>query len=303
MQTCSRTNTGALDNNKQTDYTVVDVKFEAGESTQSSHDLINEFIGDSDTGDTGPENRRKRKYPQKLSMEEHDQQHDDDEEEVEYDLGQVVKVEYGGEDDHGDIADDHDEAHESEESMMAAWRRDNQQINCKQRDDCPVCGDKANGLHYGIYSCEGCKNFFKRSVVIVQTKPYVCPNQNNCDVRIVYDTTGIKRKGARCQSCRYTACLDAGMSHSGKSEFINIFSTTFLKIFLPGFPRSRGGRHSNGHVKYRQDQSSGSPGFKIAKVERVSKDESVSVEENEMDTSLDNSTGSDVWDNLNEQLR
>ena len=81
MQTCSRTNTGALDNNKQTDYTVVDVKFEAGESTQSSHDLINEFIGDSDTGDTCPENRRKRKYPQKLSMEEHDQQHDDDEEE------------------------------------------------------------------------------------------------------------------------------------------------------------------------------------------------------------------------------
>ena len=75
------------------------------------------------------------------------------------------------------------------------------------------------------------------------------------------------------------------------------------KIFLPGFPRSRGGRHSNGHVKYRQDQSSGSPGFKIAKVERVSKDESISIEENEMDTSLDNSTGSDVWDNLNEQLR
>ena len=197
MQTCSRTNTGALDNNKQTDYTVVDVKFEAGESTQSSHDLINEFIGDSDTGDTGPENRRKRKYPQKLSMEEHDQQHD--------------------------------EAHESEESMMAAWRRDNQQINCKQRDDCPVCGDKANGLHYGIYSCEGCKNFFKRSVVIVQTKPYVCPNQNNCDVRIVYDTTGIKRKGARCQSCRYTACLDAGMSHSGKSEFIKKYFQQLFK--------------------------------------------------------------------------
>ena len=229
MQTCSRTNTGALDNNKQTDYTVVDVKFEAGESTQSSHDLINEFIGDSDTGDTCPENRRKRKYPQKLSMEEHDQQHDDDEEEVEYDLGQVLKVEYGGEDDHGDIADDHDEAHESEESMMAAWRRDNQQINCKQRDDCPVCGDKANGLHYGIYSCEGCKNFFKRSVVIVQTKPYVCPNQNNCDVRIVYDTTGIKRKGARCQSCRYTACLDAGMSHSGKSEFIKKYFQQLFK--------------------------------------------------------------------------
>ena len=27
-----------------------------------------------------------------------------------------------------------------------------------------------------------CKNFFKRSVVVVQTKPYVCANQQSCDV-------------------------------------------------------------------------------------------------------------------------
>ena len=60
-----------------------------------------------------------------------------------------------------------------------------------------------------------CKNFFKRSVVIVQNKPYVCSNHNRCDGRIVDDKSGIKRKGARCQACRYTACLDAGMSHPG----------------------------------------------------------------------------------------
>lgn len=64
------------------------------------------------------------------------------------------------------------------------------------------------------YLCR-CKNFFKRSVVVVQKKPYVCPNQRNCDVRIVYDKSGLKRKGARCQYCRYTACLDQGMSHPG----------------------------------------------------------------------------------------
>ena len=63
-----------------------------------------------------------------------------------------------------------------------------------------------------------CKNFFKRSVVIVQNKPYVCSNHNSCDVRIVYDKSGIKRKGARCQACRYTACLDAGMSHPGSDK-------------------------------------------------------------------------------------
>jgi len=98
--------------------------------------------------------------------------------------------------------------------------------NSIPRDDCPICGDKANGLHYGVYTCEGCKNFFKRSVVLTQKKPYICNNLNKCDVRIVIDMSGIKRKGARCQACRYAACLDAGMFHSG-------------------YPRSRGGRQSH----------------------------------------------------------
>jgi len=99
-------------------------------------------------------------------------------------------------------------------------------VNSTPRDDCPICGDKANGLHYGVYTCEGCKNFFKRSVVLTQKKPYICNNLNKCDVRIVIDMSGIKRKGARCQACRYAACLDAGMFHSG-------------------YPRSRGGRQSH----------------------------------------------------------
>uniref|UniRef100_Q62986-3 Isoform 3 of Estrogen receptor beta n=1 Tax=Rattus norvegicus TaxID=10116 RepID=Q62986-3 len=29
---------------------------------------------------------------------------------------------------------------------------------------CPVCSDYASGYHYGVWSCEGCKAFFKRSI-------------------------------------------------------------------------------------------------------------------------------------------
>ena len=42
---------------------------------------------------------------------------------------------------------------------------------------------------------------------------------------------------------------------------------------------------------------------KMMKLDRSAKEGSVSFEEMDLDSSLDNSTNSEIWDNLSEQLR
>lgn len=66
---------------------------------------------------------------------------------------------------------------------------------------CAICGDRASGKHYGVYSCEGCKGFFKRTVRKDLT--YACRDERNCIID--------KRQRNRCQYCRYMKCLAMGM--------------------------------------------------------------------------------------------
>lgn len=66
---------------------------------------------------------------------------------------------------------------------------------------CPICGDKISGFHYGIFSCESCKGFFKRTVQ--NRKNYVCLRGASCPVTIA------TRK--KCPACRFEKCLQKGM--------------------------------------------------------------------------------------------
>lgn len=134
-------------------------------------------------------------------------------------------------------------------SVMTKERARNQAINSMPRSTCPICGDKANGLHYGIYTCEACKNFFKRSVAIDTSKVYICKFNNSCNVNIT-EVDGIKLKGPRCQSCRYQACLDAGMYHSG-------------------IQRTRGGRHGYSPVKQRSNSVEKYPTIQLPNISAV----------------------------------
>eukprot|EP00918_Siedleckia_nematoides_P004101 GHVU01009202.1.p1 GENE.GHVU01009202.1~~GHVU01009202.1.p1 ORF type:complete len:551 (-),score=58.13 GHVU01009202.1:3015-4583(-) len=73
---------------------------------------------------------------------------------------------------------------------------------------CAICGDKASGKHYGVYSCEGCKGFFKRTVRKDLT--YACRDDRNCMID--------KRQRNRCQYCRYMKCLSMGMKREAVQE-------------------------------------------------------------------------------------
>lgn len=71
---------------------------------------------------------------------------------------------------------------------------------------CSVCGDKASGFHYNVLSCEGCKGFFRRS--IIKGAQYVCKNGGRCEMDMY-----MRRK---CQECRLRKCQEAGMREQCK---------------------------------------------------------------------------------------
>lgn len=67
---------------------------------------------------------------------------------------------------------------------------------------CPICGDEISGFHYGTFSCESCKGFFKRTVQ--NKKAFACHSSDGeCNI------TSFNRK--RCPACRFTKCIKAGM--------------------------------------------------------------------------------------------
>lgn len=67
---------------------------------------------------------------------------------------------------------------------------------------CKVCGDIANGIHFGVNTCEGCKKFFRRG--LVENQSYICKGEKECGIN--------PRNRNNCRYCRYQKCLTVGMS-------------------------------------------------------------------------------------------
>ncbi|KAI1698380.1 zinc finger, c4 type (two domains) domain-containing protein [Ditylenchus destructor] len=67
--------------------------------------------------------------------------------------------------------------------------------------NCLVCGQHTNSCHYDVPSCNGCRTFFRRS--LLASKTYECKLNGMCS-----RMHGINR----CRACRFDRCVLAGMN-------------------------------------------------------------------------------------------
>ena len=93
----------------------------------------------------------------------------------------------------------------SKEATEAGKKLEVNEKNAGEGDMCVVCNDKATGYHYGVFTCEGCKGFFKRTVQ--KQLEYSCRGDGNCEVN--------QFSRNRCQHCRFQKCVEQGMLKEG----------------------------------------------------------------------------------------
>ncbi|CCW45962.1 Nuclear receptor [Caenorhabditis elegans] len=71
-------------------------------------------------------------------------------------------------------------------------------------EKCEVCGNPAVGYHYDVATCNGCKAFFRRTVIT--GRRVICRRRKNCLVEMEPKNRRI------CPGCRFSKCEEVGMN-------------------------------------------------------------------------------------------
>uniref|UniRef100_A0A8R1HVZ4 Nuclear receptor domain-containing protein n=1 Tax=Caenorhabditis japonica TaxID=281687 RepID=A0A8R1HVZ4_CAEJA len=77
-------------------------------------------------------------------------------------------------------------------------------VRKSDKHHCSVCGDRPTGYHYDVLSCNGCKTFFRRT--IINKRNFVCTKGGNCQFT--------KDFRCACRACRFEKCVRVGMNPS-----------------------------------------------------------------------------------------
>uniref|UniRef100_A0A914I8Q8 Nuclear receptor domain-containing protein n=1 Tax=Globodera rostochiensis TaxID=31243 RepID=A0A914I8Q8_GLORO len=103
---------------------------------------------------------------------------------------------------------------------------------------CRVCQDHSSGKHYGIFSCDGCAGFFKRSVR--RQREYVCKNKGGpleCECPVD------KTHRNQCRACRLQRCVDIGMNRDAVQHERGPRNSTLRRQLALGLSQQLAQRH------------------------------------------------------------
>ncbi|XP_075991077.1 uncharacterized protein LOC142986448 isoform X2 [Anticarsia gemmatalis] len=101
---------------------------------------------------------------------------------------------------------------------------------------CAVCGDNSSGKHYGVFACDGCAGFFKRSVR--RDRRYTCKS------RLPGTCTMDKAHRNQCRACRLKKCSDAGMNRDAVQQERGPRQTTLHKQLAYYLKDNSSSRHN-----------------------------------------------------------
>ncbi|CCD64886.1 Nuclear Hormone Receptor family [Caenorhabditis elegans] len=95
------------------------------------------------------------------------------------------------------MGSDYSEASSSSSPEMFA-------LNLTGQKACVVCKRPANCYNFGVMSCDACKMFFRRTMLL--NVQYVCRRKNQC-----FDDSFSCLKTPYCRACRLVQCVKVGM--------------------------------------------------------------------------------------------